>query len=73
MYTHMTKRSIEHLHNVPIVSGATTVDLEDGSSIIVIVNEAFYYGNRLNHSLLNLNQIRYSSIQFWDNPSDQEH
>ncbi|CAJ1950438.1 unnamed protein product [Cylindrotheca closterium] len=41
--------------NAPIVSGAT----------------ALYYGNRLDHSLINPNQVRKFRIPLWDNPFDE--
>lgn len=63
-------KSLEPLRNVPIVSGATLVDLPDGTSIILVINEALYYGTKLNHSLINPNQVRHAGIQFWDNPYD---
>ena len=37
----------------------------------MVVNEALYYGPKLNHSLLNPNQIRQFGLPFWDNPFDR--
>ena len=37
---------------------------------ILIINEALYYGNKLDHSLINSNQIRANSINVHDNPFD---
>jgi hypothetical protein len=54
--------SYQPMTNVPIVSGATVVDLEDGSSFILILNESLYYGTKLDHSLINPNQLRHESI-----------
>lgn len=59
--------------NVPIVTGATAIDLEDGLSYILIVNEALYYGMKLDHSLINPNQVRHAGVDFWDNPYDYDH
>jgi hypothetical protein len=57
--------------DVPIVSGATAVqDNETGEVYILVVNEGLWYGNRLNHSLLNPNQIRYFGLKVQDNPFD---
>ena len=58
--------------NVPIVSGATAYDCPiTRQTYILIVNEALYYGTRLDHSLFNPNQIRDFDIPVWDNPYDK--
>ena len=36
------------------------------------LNEALYYEDKLDHSLINPNQIRSFGIDFWDNPFDKE-
>lgn len=59
---------------VPIVSGATAFDCPlTGTTYIIVVNEALYYGERLDHSLFNPNQIRQYGIPLWDNPFDPAH
>ena len=61
--------SYKPLYNVPIVSGATTVtDSITGKSFIIVINEALYYGKKLNHSLINPNQLRCYETMVWDNP-----
>ena len=35
---------------------------------ILVINEALYYGNKLDHSLINPNQIRANAIDVHDNP-----
>ena len=65
--------SYEPMKNVPIVSGATTYHHPNGESFILVVHEALYYGEKLNHSLLNPNQIRHGGLGFWDNPYDENH
>ena len=45
----------------------------DGNSYILVINEALYYGQRLKHSLINPNQIRYHDVDYWDNPYDSMH
>ena len=66
-------KSIKPIEGVPIVSGATTWhDPRSGEAYIVIINEALYYGKKLDHSLLNPNQIRSYGIKVWDNPFDQD-
>ena len=64
--------SIAPIEGVPIVSGATAWnDPGTHQTYILVVNEALYYGPKLNHSLLNPNQIRKFGLPFWDNPFDQ--
>ena len=58
----------ETIENVPIVSGSTAYDHPDGTTSILIFNEALYYGNQMKHSLINPNQVRYKGLDFWDNP-----
>lgn len=63
----------EPISNVPIVSGATAYD--DPNTIITwlfIINEGLYYGDKLDHALINPNQIRFNQIDYWDNPFDRE-
>ena len=51
--------SFKLLYNLPIVSGATTVmDSITGNSFIMVINEALYYGKKIDHSLINPNQLR---------------
>ena len=64
-------QSIATIEGVPIVSGATAwTDPGTTQTYILIVNEALYYGPKLDHSLLNPNQIRRFGIPFWDSPFD---
>ena len=65
--------SYEPVKSVPIVTGATTYHHPNGKSYIIIINEALFYGNKLDHSLINPNQIRYNGVGFWDNPYDDIH
>ena len=65
--------SIKPLEGVPIVSGATAYDdLETNMTFILAINESLYYGNKLDHSLINRNQVRAYGIDFWDNLFDQQ-
>ena len=60
--------------NVPIVSGATAYDDDNtGETYILVFNESLYYGPKLDHSLLNPNQLRMHGLGFWDNPFDTNH
>lgn len=57
--------------SVPIVSGGTAYDCpETGLTYILVFHESLYFGRRLNHSLLNPNQMRHYGIPVWDNPYD---
>ena len=59
------------MYNVPIVSDATTVtDIITGNSFIIVINEALYYGKKLDQSLINPNQLRCYETMVWDNPFD---
>ena len=50
--------SLEPTHNVPIVTGVTTyLDPVTGRSYLLIINEGLYYGTKLDHSLINPNQV----------------
>ena len=49
-------KEIAPLNNVPIVSGATGWDdPASGKTCIIVINEALYYGTKLDHSLVNKN------------------
>ena len=62
------------IQNVPIVSGATAYDHPStGQTWLLIINEGLFYGNKLDHTLINPNQIRHYQIEYWDNPYDKEH
>mgnify|MGYP003326537431 FL=1 len=64
--------SYEPITNVPIVTAATAYTDNEGQTFILIIHEALFYGDKMNHSLLNPNQIRNNSINYWDNPYDKE-
>ena len=50
--------SIKPFEGVPIVSRATVYDdLGTNTTYIFIINEALYYGNKLDHYLINPNQV----------------
>ena len=66
-------KSIKPIENVPIVSGATAWDDHTtGTTYILVLNEGLFYGSKLDHSLINPNQVRSYGIPFWDNPFDKE-
>ena len=51
-----------------MITAATSIDLEDGTTIILILNEVLWLGNSQYTSLLNLNQVRYAGHQADDIP-----
>ena len=56
--------------DVPIASVATAWDdPKDGSTIILVIHEALYFGDRMPHSLLCPNQMRDSGIIVHDCPT----
>ena len=65
--------SYKPVQNIPIVSGATAwTNVDDCITYILVINEALYYGNKLDHSLINPNQIRANAIDVHDNPFGNE-
>ena len=66
--------SIAPIANVPIVTGLTAWDCpQTGATYVLVFNESLYYGTKLDHSLINPNQIRYNGLDYWDNPYDRRH
>ena len=65
--------SIEPIENIPIVTGATAWDdPATGETLMLVFYELLYYhGTKLDHSLINPNQVRSYGIPFWDNPFDE--
>jgi hypothetical protein len=65
--------SIKPIENVPIVSAATAYDDPmTGDTFILVFNKALYYGSRLDHSLINPNQVWAFGIPSWDDPYDPD-
>ena len=62
--------SYEPVKSMLIVTGATTYHHPNGEAYIIIINEALFYGNKLDHSLINPNQVRFNGVGFWDDPYD---
>jgi hypothetical protein len=59
---------------MPIVSGATAYDDPiSGETYILVFNESLYYGNKLDHTLINPYQLRAYGIPLWDNRFDPMH
>ncbi len=63
--------SISPIENVPIVTGATAYDDPiTGNTYILVFHKSLYFGDKLDHTLINPNQVRSFGIPFWDNPFD---
>ena len=65
--------SYEAIKGVSIVTGATVWTSQvTGETFILMFNEAVWMGEVLEHSLLNLNQMRHHIVTVQDNPFDRE-
>jgi hypothetical protein len=66
--------SIKPIENVSIVTGATAYDDPvTATTYILVFHESLYHGTKLDHSLINPNQIRSFGIPLWDNPFNPDH
>ena len=60
----------ESIHNVPIVNAATAWQShQTGQTYILVFNEALWMGDKMDHSLINPNQLRHYGTKVQDNPS----
>jgi hypothetical protein len=60
------------MKGIPIVSAATAwTDEESGETIILFFNQVLWYGDKINHSLINPNQLRYHGIPVCDDITDR--
>jgi len=55
---------------IPICSGANTFDDGNGDTIILIFNEALWFGDQMKNSFINLNQVRVFGVSLCDDPTD---
>ena len=56
------------IRNIPIVMGATVwTNSHDGAPILHIFNKALWMGDRLHHTLINPNQLRFYGVYVQDN------
>jgi len=62
--------SIPAQENIEVCTGATAYKDANGETIILVVNEALWMGNRMNYSLLNPYQIRSTGLSLNDDPTD---
>ena len=55
--------------DIPIISGATAWTCqESGQTYILVVNEGLWFGEKLQNTLLNPNQLRFAGVTVADNP-----
>ena len=63
--------SFDTLTDVPIVRGVTGwTDQTTGQSYLLYVNQGLWFGDKLDHSLWNPDQIRHFGIPVSDDPYD---
>ena len=60
----------DETQNIDIVTGATAVDLEDGSTVICVFGQGLWFGDRMEKSLINPNQCRHYGVSLCDDPTD---
>ena len=58
------------VENVRVCSGATAVTLDNGEVIVLIFGQGLWFGDKLEHSLINPNQCRAYGIGVCDDPTD---
>ena len=61
----------EAVWNVPVVTGATVwTNTMDGMAYLLIFHESLWMGNKLDHTLVNPNQVWAYGVSIQDNPFD---
>ena len=61
----------EAVQNVPVVTGATVrTNAADGTAYLLIFHESLWMGDKLDHSLVNPNQLQAYGVSVQDNPFD---
>ena len=63
--------SYESKTDVPICTAVTAVDLDDGRTIILEAGQGLYFGDDMDRSLLNPNQLRAFGVPVCDDPTDK--
>jgi len=61
----------DSITDIHICTAATAVDMDSGEAIILEFGQGLWFGDRLNHSLINPNQCRSYGISVCDDPTDQ--
>ena len=61
----------EAVQNVPVVTGATVwMNPTDGTAYLLVFHESLWMGDKLDHTLVNPNQLQAYSVSIQDNPFD---
>ena len=61
----------EAVQNVPVVTGATVwTNTADGTAYLLIFHESLWMGDKLDHTLVNPNQLQAYGVRVQDNPFD---
>ena len=61
----------EAVWDVPVVMGATVwTNVMDGTAYLLIFHESLWMGDKLDHALVNPNQLRAYGVNVQDNPFD---
>ena len=59
------------VQTVPVITGAMVwTNATDGTAYLLIFHESLWMGNKLDHTLVNPNQLRAYSVSMQDNPFD---
>jgi hypothetical protein len=69
---HGFHKSFDAILNIPVTTVATLwTDPQSGIAYILVIHQALYFGSQMDHSLINVNQIRITEIQVCDDPYDR--
>ena len=61
----------DSVEDIQICTAATAVELESGETIILQFGQGLWFGDRMEHSLINPNQCRSYGIRICDDPTDE--
>ena len=61
------------MKSVPIALVVTLATDKDGREVILVINEALWFGQQMDHTLISSNQVRADEVELWDNPRDSCH
>jgi len=65
--------SLGTMKAVPIATVATVATECNGNDVILVLHEALYFGDKMHHTLLSVNQACSFGTEVWDNPCDPHH
>ena len=74
IYVYAYGKDIKKIEKKFIITGVTVYNFTTtNTTYFLIFNKSLYYVNKLDRSLVNINQIQPYVIGFWDNPYDPWH